>query len=84
MRAGRDTVHVTLDAPEFGAAQEVGQLHMEAARGAAVVAFEYNRIWLQTGRGFALDPDLALMPGRTYPPNERAHFGVFLDSAPDR
>lgn len=79
-----ETVDVVLDWHSRGALQLVGQLHRQATRGAPVVAFEYAREWLQQARGLALDPDLSLMPGRSYPPHQRTDFGLFLDSAPDR
>lgn len=49
-----------------------------------VLAFEYDLDWLKTAHAFSLDPDLALVQGPQYPGANRANFGIFLDSAPDR
>lgn len=84
MRQAADKVEVVLDWGGRGGPEVVGYLYNEATRGAAVMAFEYARSWLQQGRTWALDPELSLVPGRTYPPNRRNEFGLFLDSAPDR
>lgn len=84
MKPASDTVEVVLDWEALGGPQGVGTLHREAARGASVVSFEYARSWLRNGLGLALDPDLSLVPGRTYTQPDRTDFGVFLDSSPDR
>ncbi len=84
MSAAADAVEVVLDWTELGGAQTVGTLHMQPTRGSATLSFEYDRTWLRNGHGRALDPDLELFSGRIYPRQDRADFGVFLDSAPDR
>ncbi len=84
MKPTADGVQVVLDWEELGGQHVVGTLHMEAARGTPVFSFEYDAGWLQDRRGLALDPDLALVRGRTWPRPEQANFGIFLDSAPDR
>ena len=82
--AAAEAIEVVLDWTEVGGEKSVGVLHMQPTRGNAVLSFEYTRSWLSEGRGLALDPDLDLLPGRTFPRQDRSDFGVFLDSAPDR
>lgn len=62
----------------------MGTLRRQAARGAEVLSFEYDKDWLRSGAAFTLDPDLAFVPGPQYPGAERTNFGIFLDSSPDR
>jgi serine/threonine-protein kinase HipA len=79
-----DSVQVVLDWEALGGPTVVGTLHMEMARGSPVFSFEYDPAWLQDHRSVALDPDLALVRGRTWPRPDQPNFGLFLDSAPDR
>ncbi|MGH8179195.1 MAG: type II toxin-antitoxin system HipA family toxin [Steroidobacter sp.] len=76
-------VEVVLDIEHLGQ-QRVGALHRQRARGAEVYSFEFDTEWLARGDALALDPDLLPVPGRAYPPANRAQFGAFMDSAPDR
>jgi serine/threonine-protein kinase HipA len=76
-------VEVVLDIEYLGQ-QRMGTLHRQRARGAEVYSFEFADEWLARGDALALDPDLLPVPGRAYPPANRAQFGVFMDSAPDR
>lgn len=57
--------------------------HQPGGRG-AVFSFEYDPAWLATPDALAFDPELALVTGPRYPPADRANFGIFTDSAPDR
>ncbi len=84
MKAVADSVEVVLDWDALGGQRRVGTLHVDAARGVQVYSFEYDAAWLADNRGVPLDPDLALMRGRSWPRPNRDNFGVFLDSAPDR
>ena len=63
---------------------KIGTLEATASRRKEIFAFEYDPAWLVSGQGRELDPRLAYFPGRQFPPSERANFGIFLDSAPDR
>lgn len=76
-------VEVVLDVEHLGQ-QRMGTLHRQRARGAEIYSFEFDSEWLARGDALALDPDLLPVPGRAYPPANRAQFGVFMDSAPDR
>ncbi|MBI5609347.1 MAG: type II toxin-antitoxin system HipA family toxin [Deltaproteobacteria bacterium] len=84
MKPVSDSVQVVVDWHELGGAHVVGTLHVEAARGTPVFSFEYDAAWLRDRRALALDPDLALVRGRTWPRPDQSNFGIFLDSAPDR
>jgi serine/threonine-protein kinase HipA len=70
---------VWLDDPRFGPLARVGAL-ARGARGA--VRFSYEASWVESGRAFQLDPELALAQGDFYP--AESNFGVFMDSCPDR
>jgi serine/threonine-protein kinase HipA len=76
-------VEVVLDVEHLGR-QRMGTLHRQRARGAEVYSFEFDPGWLARGDALALDPELLPVPGRAYPPANRAQFGIFMDSAPDR
>lgn len=76
-------VEVVLDVEHLGP-QRMGTLHRQRARGAEVYSFEFDPEWLARRDALTLDPDLLLVPGRAYPPANRAQFGIFMDSAPDR
>lgn len=76
-------VEVVLDVEHLGQ-RPMGTLHRQRARGTEVYSFEFDAEWLARHDALALDPDLLLAPGRAYPPANRAQFGIFMDSAPDR
>jgi hypothetical protein len=59
-------------------------LHCQQSRSGEIFSFNYNEKWLTGAEVFEFDPDLALVPGHQYPASDRANFGIFLDSAPDR
>lgn len=61
----------------------MGILQVDLLRGKEVYAFQFDKVWLTQKYNFYLDPDLQLYPGFQYP-KEKANFGIFLDSAPDR
>lgn len=49
------------------------------------VRFSYDKNWLaQQDVAFAIDPHLTLDSGSFFPKPESGHFGIFLDSSPDR
>ncbi len=78
----REQAWVDLDAAELGPRRLVGVLSHERVRGNSALSFDYDPDWLESGSAFMLDPGLELYGGPQYP--ARGHFGIFLDSAPDR
>lgn len=63
----------------------MGVLFAERLRGKEVFAFEYGEDWLQSPYAQLLDPDLQLYGGMQYlNDSDKANFGMFLDSSPDR
>jgi len=81
---GFTTVEVCADLEGFTEPALMGSLHRQAAGSGEIFSFEYDRSWLQRDEVFAFDPDLALAHGPQYPAPNRATFGIFLDSSPDR
>lgn len=79
-----DTVAVFADLHHHPEPRQMGLLRRQVSRGGEVFSFEYHREWLKTADAFRFDPDLALVQGPQYPAANRANFGIFLDSAPDR
>lgn len=63
----------------------MGALHAELLRGKEIFSFEYDENWLKSEHAQLLDPDLQFYSGLHYLNNdEKANFGLFLDSSPDR
>lgn len=62
----------------------MGTLFVGISRGNEIFSFEYDADWLRTTTARVLDPHLVLSAGRQYAPPDKANFGLFLDSAPDR
>lgn len=63
----------------------IGRLYVSLVRGKEQFAFEYDHSWLVSDfANYLLDPDLLLYNGRQYAPMDKALFGVFADSCPDR
>jgi serine/threonine-protein kinase HipA len=62
----------------------MGALRRQTGGRGDVFSFEYEQAWLRGADAFAFDPDLALVSGPQYPAADRASFGIFLDSSPDR
>ena len=62
----------------------MGILSVNMTRGKEVFSFDYNDDWLRTGFAQDLDPDLGLYTGPQYVRNDKANFGLFMDSSPDR
>jgi serine/threonine-protein kinase HipA len=79
-----NTVHVYADLEHFGQPAFMGELHCQPSRSGEIFSFNYNEAWLAGAETFAFDPDLALAAGHQYPASDRANFGIFLDSSPDR
>lgn len=62
----------------------MGTLHASLSRGKEIFSFEYAEAWLKSRFSLQLDPDLGFYSGPQYPKENRANFGLFLDSSPDR
>ncbi len=63
----------------------MGYLFVDILRGKESCSFEYDTNWLKMHPGHHfLDPDLQLYRGRQYTPMDKALFGIFSDSCPDR
>ena len=79
-----DTVQVHLDLNRSGQSALMGELHCQQSGAGEIFSFKYDESWLARPEVFAFDPDLALSTGHQYPAADRANFGIFLDSSPDR
>jgi serine/threonine-protein kinase HipA len=79
-----DTVQVYVDLERFCEPALMGELHCQQSRSGEIFSFRYDDTWLAGPETFAFDPDLALAEGHQYPAPDRANFGIFLDSSPDR
>jgi serine/threonine-protein kinase HipA len=79
-----DTVQVWVDLHQFEQPVLMGTLHCQSSGAGEIFSFEYDPSWLKQPEVFAFDPDLALAAGHQYPAPNRANFGNFLDSSPDR
>ena len=62
----------------------MGQLQSELLRGKEVFSFVYSKEWLSSNFAQILDPDLGFSEGMQYLSDDKANFGLFLDSSPDR
>lgn len=62
----------------------IGILTCEAVRGREAFSFSCDAQWLQHPGFRLLDPDLGQFSGPQYLRDEKANFGLFLDSSPDR
>lgn len=72
--------HIDLE----GTTRRVGTLRAVTSRQGERAGFEYDPGWLALSHRFALEPALQLTEGTNYPSDDRALFGAFSDSAPDR
>ena len=77
-------VQVCVDLASFGEPALMGALRCRNVGSGEIFSFEYAPPWLRRDEIFAFDPDLALVSGPQYPAPDRASFGIFLDSSPDR
>lgn len=62
----------------------MGTLFAAPSRGKEIFSFEYDKEWLKSPYAQSLDPDLGLFTGPQYARDGHDHFGLFLDSSPDR
>ncbi len=64
---------------------KIGKLYVDISKGKETFSFEYDDTWLNNSSfAFILDPDLAMYNGRQFAPLDKALFGIFSDSCPDR
>ena len=64
---------------------KIGTLYVDVSKGKETFSFEYDSEWLKNRSfAFVLDPDLAMYNGRQFAPLDKAMFGIFSDSCPDR
>ncbi len=80
----RRQIDVVLDADILKEPCRIGTLFHNAAHGNEVFSFRYDTAWLRHPDVFAIDPDLGLHGGESYPSDTSGVFRIFLDSAPDR
>jgi serine/threonine-protein kinase HipA len=78
------TAEVYVDLEQFRTPVLMGNLHCQRSGKGELFSFEYLREWLDHPEAFAFDPDLTLDQGHQYPASDRANFGIFTDSSPDR
>jgi serine/threonine-protein kinase HipA len=62
----------------------MGTLEVLHTKGHQVASFDYDKEWIKKGLAQNLDPDLQYYSGLQYLNNEKANFGLFMDSSPDR
>lgn len=63
----------------------IGTLYVDGGKGKQILSFSYCEDWLNDlNNNMSLDPDLKLFAGRQYAPADKAIFGMFADSCPDR
>lgn len=63
--------------------EQIGTLDITRSHGREVISVEFDRDWLK-GHDIMIDPDLAMYPGKQYPPADKKMFGFLSDSSPDR
>lgn len=83
-KSSRRDLYVYADWKEIKGPRLMGVLHSELLRGKEIFSFEYEQEWLQEDFSQILDPDLALYSGLHFLNDNKANFGTFLDSSPDR
>src|ERR1700722_11644627 len=79
-----ETVAVYADLEHIEQPLLMGSLRCQGRGSGKIFSFKYEDSWLRQPEAFTFDPDLALVIGPQYPARERANFGIFLDSSPDR
>src|SRR3990167_3062104 len=80
-RRNEQALEVWLDAAHFQQGYcKVGTLFNDRGQ----IRFVYTDTWLKHPLCFMLDPELTLDAGVFFPDPQKANFGIFLDSCPDR
>ena len=70
---------------DWSSPEKIGSIYVEGGKGKEVISFEYEDSWLENvDTSLIFDPDLMLYKGRQYAPLDKAMFGIFADSCPDR
>ena len=78
-------IHVYGDWLELGECQRIGLMRVDLVHGRETFSFKYDPDWLAGNDTLVLDPELRLFEGSQYlNDREKANFGLFLDSSPDR
>jgi len=75
-------IYVYADWIELNGPTLLGILSAHYGKGRKSFSFEYNTDWLKSKERIAFDPDIEWYSGQQFP-NNKADFGVFLDSMPD-
>lgn len=84
MNSGRKIIFVYSGWHSGQPPRQMGELRVQSIRGKEICSFEFNREWIKNNPAYSIDPDLQFFGGPQYPHDERANFGLFLDSSPDR
>lgn len=82
--SGQRVIEVFADWEGAGGPTLMGRLFANPSRDKEIFSFEYDGAWLGSAHRAQLDPTLGFYGGPQYPSAERANFGIFLDSCPDR
>ncbi len=82
MAVQKTDIYVYADWQGLEAPLLMGVLSAHQAKGRKAFSFSYDKLWLQSGYQYQLDPDLQLFAGPQFA-NEKENFGLFLDSMPD-
>lgn len=82
MAVQKTDIYVYADWQGLEAPLLMGVLSAHQAKGRKAFSFSYDKLWLQSGHQYQLDPDLQLFAGPQFA-NEKENFGLFLDSMPD-
>ena len=82
MAVQKTDIYVYADWQGLEAPLLMGVLSAHQAKGRKAFSFSYDKLWLQSGYQYQLDPDLHLFAGPQFA-NEKENFGLFLDSMPD-
>jgi serine/threonine-protein kinase HipA len=77
-------IYVYTDWEELKEPTLMGSLSITHTKGHEVISFEYHKDWIGMGIAQNLDPDLQFYTGPQYLRKEKANFGLFMDSSPDR
>lgn len=82
MAVQKTDIYVYADWQGLEAPLLMGVLSAHQAKGRKAFSFSYDKLWLQSGHQYQLDPDLQLFAGPQFA-NEKENFDLFLDSMPD-
>lgn len=84
MKPDRRDIFVVADWQGLDGPVPVGVVTATPSRGREVFSFAYDDHWLKARAWPTLDPALTLHRGAQFVVGDRANFGVFQDSSPDR